>query len=238
VPAISLVAFDLDDTLYPERAFVRSGFHVVSDYLVREGVVGRSLAPDFEAAFERGVHGDIFDRVLRAAGVEPTPELIHTLVEVYRSHRSRHGFVRPDLRLYDDAARALEHLAGRGVRQGVISDGPLAAQTTKVEARGLAKSVDAVILTDVWGTAYWKPHPRAFRDMAERLGVEPAACVYVADNPEKDFDGPAAAGWRPSVWIRRGDGVYREAAPPAASLLAATITTLDGLDEVLRGLGR
>jgi len=233
VPAISLVAFDLDDTLYPERAFVRSGFRVASDYLVREGLVDRPLLGDFEAAFDAGARGDVFDRVLRAAGVEAADALVRTLVEVYRTHRSRHGSVRPDIRLYADADRALERLAGQGRRLGLISDGPLAAQSAKVQALGLDARLDAVTLTDAWGPEFWKPHPRAFVEMADRFGADLGACLYVADNPEKDFDGPAAAGWRPSVWVRRRDGVYRDAAPPQERLLSATVGNLDGLAEVL-----
>jgi putative hydrolase of the HAD superfamily len=236
VPAIALVAFDLDDTLYPERAFVRSGFRVVSDYLQHEGVVDRPLLADFEAAFDAGVRGNVFDRVLRAAGIEPDAALVRSLVEAYRSHRSRHGFVRPGIRLFDDADRALGRLAGQGIRLGLVSDGPLAAQAVKVETLGLAARMDAVILTDTWGPAFWKPHPRAFVEVARRLAIEPRACLYVADNPEKDFDGPAAAGWRPSVWVRRGEGVCRDAKPPEQRLLSATVASLDDLDGVLKGM--
>lgn len=236
MPAIALVAFDLDDTLYPERAFVRSGFRVVSDYLQQEGVVDRPLLADFEAAFDAGERRNVFDRVLRAAGIEPDAALVRSLVEAYRSHRSRHGFVRPGIRLFDDADRALGRLAGQGIRLGLVSDGPLAAQEVKVEALGLAARMDAVILTDTWGPAFWKPHPRAFVEVARRLAVEPRACFYVADNPEKDFDGPAAAGWRPSVWVRRGESTYRDAAPPEKRLLSATVASLDDLDGVLKGM--
>jgi putative hydrolase of the HAD superfamily len=58
------LVFDLDDTLYPERDFVLSGFQAVSGWLrLQGGVEGfydRALA-----TFERGVRGRIFDEVLR-----------------------------------------------------------------------------------------------------------------------------------------------------------------------------
>ena len=253
-----LVAFDLDDTLYPESAFVRSGFRVVSDYLERRGIVRRPLEPDFQAAFEAGVRGRIFDRVLEAAGVPPTPDLIRTLVDVYRSHRlpapsaaegsaaegpaqdgrGPDGLVRPAIRLFDDADRALAHLRREGLRLGLISDGPLEAQRLKVETLGLPDRLDAIVLTDQWGKDCWKPHPRAFQELARRLAVDPASCLYVADNPQKDFDGPAAAGWSPSVWIRRPDGLYRDAPLADARLVAATISSLDDLGEAIAGLSR
>ena len=70
-----VVTFDLDDTLYLERDFVRSGFAAVGAWLATErGVRG------FEACawrlFEAGRRGDIFDRVLPRLGVAPERALI------------------------------------------------------------------------------------------------------------------------------------------------------------------
>jgi putative hydrolase of the HAD superfamily len=237
VTPIALVAFDLDDTLYPERAFIRSGFRAVSDYLQRERLVRRPLWPDLEAGFEAGVRDHAFDRAIEAAGVTPTPPLIRTLVEIYRTRRLPDGRTPLDIRLYEDADRALADLRRAGLRLGLVSDGPLAAQEAKVRALDLKSRLDAILLTDAWGREFWKPHPRAFAEMARRLAVEPHACLYVADNPEKDFDGPAAAGWAPSVRVRRPDGLYRDAPfAAAAPALAATLPDLTGLAAVLEQL--
>jgi len=235
VTPIALVAFDLDDTLYPERAFIRSGFRAVSDYLQRERLVRRPLWPDLDAGFEAGVRDHAFDRALAAAGVTPTPPLIQTLVEIYRTHRLPGGGATPlDIRLYEDADRALADLRRAGLRLGLVSDGPLAAQQAKVRALGVETRLDDIVLTDALGPEFWKPSPRAFAEMARRLAVEPHACLYVADNPQKDFDGPAAAGWAPSVRVRRPDGLYRDTRLGAAATpLAATLPDLSGLVAVL-----
>jgi putative hydrolase of the HAD superfamily len=235
VASLSLVAFDLDDTLYPERAFVRSGFRVVSEYLEREGWVNRPIWPDLLKGFESGVRDRAFDRVLLAAGVAPSPSLVQTLVEIYRSHRLPEGPVQPDIELYPDADRVLVRLRLAGVKLGLVTDGPLEAQQLKVDALGLADRMDVLLLTDAWGREFWKPNPRAFRELAARFSLDPASCVYVADNPEKDFDGPAAAGWRPSIRVHRPEGLYGDAAPTVAARrhVAAVIADLDMLDVVL-----
>jgi len=236
VASISLVAFDLDDTLYSERAFVRSGFRVVSDYLVRAGIADRPLFDDFEVAFQNGVRGNTFNRVLAESGIEPTEELVQRLVAIYQSHRSPYGVVRPDIRLYDDADRALADLKARGLRVVLISDGDLLAQETKVRALGLARRMDAIVLTGAWEKRFSKPHPRAFREVAERFSLSPQACVYVADNPTKDFQGPSEALWRPSIWVRRPDGIYRDAVLADGRLVSATAADLTGLAATLEGL--
>ena len=227
------MAFDLDDTLYPERQFVRSGFRAVSRYLLAEGIVRRPLDRDFLAALEAGRRGRVFNHVLEAEGIEPAEPLIRQLVRVYRTHRLPGGPVRPAIGLYDDARRALADLRGQGLRLGLVSDGPTECQETKVEALGLRGLLDAAILTGRWGREFWKPHPRAFREMAARLDAPPEACVYVADNPAKDFVGPAAAGWQASIRVCRADGLYRDAALAEGSAVAATIATLDPLAGLL-----
>jgi putative hydrolase of the HAD superfamily len=58
------------------------------------------------------------------------------------------------------------------------------------------------VLTDRWGRTYWKPHERAFLAIEAALEARGAACVYVGDNPAKDFAAPRRLGWR-TVRIRR-----------------------------------
>jgi putative hydrolase of the HAD superfamily len=232
VPGLALVAFDLDDTLFPERAFVRSGFRMVSEYLQREGFASEPLIGRMEALFNAGARDHVFDTVLAEAGIAPTAALIRRLVEIYRSHCLPEGPVKPDIQLYPDAERALGRFRVRGLKLGLVTDGPLAAQKAKVDALGLADVLDVVTLTDERGQEFWKPNPQVFREMADRFHLDPQSCVYVGDNPSKDFAGPEAAGWRPSIYLRRPEGFYRDA-PAGPGRVAAVITDLDALDAAL-----
>jgi putative hydrolase of the HAD superfamily len=121
----------------------------------------------------------------------------------------------------------LARFAGR-VPLGIISDGPQQMQANKVEALGLIGRVDEIILTDAWGRQYWKPHVRAFEEMASRLRVSPQECLYVADNPSKDFIAPNALSWR-TVQVRRAGGVYADRIPPGDGRPGAIIESLDAL---------
>ncbi len=195
------VVFDVDDTLYLERDYVRSGFRAVDDYLrERHGVAGF-----FErawAAFEQGVRGRTFDEVLPQLGLSPGRELIAELVEVYRRHR-------PQIDLLPDARAALEAARRAGWAVAVVSDGPLASQSAKVAALGLSRWAEPIVLTAALGDGFGKPHPRAFRLVEEHTGCRAEQCVYLADNPRKDFAGPKGLGWR-TVRVRRRGGLHAE----------------------------
>lgn len=220
-----VIVFDLDDTLYAERDFVLSGFGAVGDWLQQNGTCD-GFATEASRLFEKGVRGKIFDQALARLGVGVRPELIDALVEVYRAHE-------PRLHCYPDAQRALDHWQGRA-HLGVITDGYAATQRQKIKALGLETRVDCVICTDDLGRDHWKPSALAFQRMMERFGQHPSTCLYVADNPAKDFVAPKRLGWW-TIQIHREQGVHRFAwsGLPADYLAQRAIGSLDELAAIV-----
>lgn len=218
------VALDLDDTLFLERDFVRSGFRAVGLWLVEH--VGNQCpwSAALWQGFEQGVRGDAFNRVLASAGVTATPGLIEQLVRCYREHR-------PDIVLLDDVLPALDSLALPPERLGVITDGPVVMQRNKFAALGIAPRIAHVICTDAWGVAYRKPHPRAFEMFEQLTGCRPEQCAYVSDNPTKDFRSPHERGWTTLRIIRPG-GLHATT-PSAPGEVDRELVTLASVAEVL-----
>lgn len=205
ISGIRVVVFDLDDTLYPERSYAFSGFEAVGRWLAEHHACGFSPAGRMRELFDTPHRPRVFDAVLQELGIEPTPEQVQAMVKVYREHR-------PAIHLFPDAEEALRRWTGC-FRLGLISDGPLVSQQQKVEALGLPGRIERIILTDAWGPAFWKPHPRAFEDIEKAFNWRESACVYIADNPAKDFVAPRKLGWR-TARIRRIGGTFTDTLPP------------------------
>lgn len=238
---IRAVVFDLDDTLYAERDYAFSGFAAVARALAdRLGNTGRTEA-DMRRLFDSDHRSRVFNALVAERGLGDDASLVARMVEVYRSHS-------PTIRLYPDAETALSRLRP-GHKLGLITDGPAAGQWAKIDALNLRSRLDEIIVTselDSTGgastrvesspnaapTAFAKPHPRAFELMAERLGAAPRECVYVADNPAKDFVAPNALAWL-TIQIRRRDGIYRDAAAAPDGQPKHHLDTLDALDPLL-----
>jgi putative hydrolase of the HAD superfamily len=205
-----IVVFDLDDTLYLERNYARSGLAAVGQWALAE----RGLEQFFERAwheFEHGDRGRIFDRTLAALGRDPDPATIAAMITAYRQHC-------PDIALAADADAWLS-TAGSEVGLALISDGFLTAQSRKVEALGLAaRGFKPIVLTDSWGRDFWKPHARAFELIERHFALPPERLAYVADNPLKDFVTPRRRGWR-TVQILRPERIHRFD-PPRRELAA------------------
>lgn len=182
------VIFDLDDTLYSEKEYIRSGYKAVSDHL--GGGYEEKLWQYFEA------DKPAIDELLRELG--RTNEKNEAL-SVYRSHK-------PDIHLYPGAAETIGELKKRGIRTGIITDGRPEGQRNKIEALGI--DADDVIITDeLGGPQFRKPCDIAFRIMAVRWRLNPADIVYVGDNPAKDFQAPQQLGMR-SIRFNNPDGLY------------------------------
>ena len=86
-----------------------------------------------------------------------------------------------------------------GIRLGVVTNGQTDRQRRKIEALGLRRHLTALLISEELGIE--KPDARIFRAAAAALGVDPAECMFVGDNPEKDVLGASAVGMR-AVWIR------------------------------------
>ncbi len=202
---VRAVAFDLDDTLYPEIEFVRSGFSAVSEWLERRVKCPFDPLVRMHELFETEHRPHIFNEVLRELGIANRPEWVVQMVECYRTHK-------PRIHLFTDAESTFMRWSGQ-YRLGLISDGPLASQKGKIQALGLARRLDHIILTDTWGRDFWKPHPRAYLDLQSHWGCDKSSCVYIGDNIAKDFLAPGQLGWQTVQVIRAGNVHQHENQP-------------------------
>jgi len=215
--AVQAVVFDLDDTLYPEHQFVAGGFREVSSYLRQAGLAQADLFPALWDRFRRGVRGSIFDEVLAEAGLAPDRQLVAELVAVYRAHR-------PAIALYPDADALLCRAFG-SKRLGLLTDGPAQVQQSKVQALDIAALFDVLVCTDALGRQYWKPHPAGYQCIMDQLGLAGPECLYVGDNPLKDFAGARSLAWH-TAHIHRDDGIYCSAAGVPADIMVDNLGQL------------
>jgi putative hydrolase of the HAD superfamily len=225
-----LVAFDLDDTLYPEREFVQSGFTAVAQHLADLGIIdAESFFHTATSLFVAGARGNIFNLALERLAVAFQGERIGELVRVYREHL-------PQIRPFTDSTNLLISLKEKGTVLALISDGPFQTQQNKLRALGLECYFDHLVFTGAHGEDWGKPSPRAFLEVMEQSQVPAAACVYVADNPRKDFVGPNRLGWH-TIRVREKIGVYYSENPPSGGEPEVTVESFTDLRDRLLAIG-
>jgi len=200
---LKAIIFDLDDTLYLERDFVRSGFSYVASQCHQEnGVDELRIFNNLWGKFLEGGRGNLFDLLL-----EENPDVdisLSDLIHDYRSHR-------PDINLIEGVKDLLIELK-KNWPIALISDGYLSTQKNKLNSLGISELFDIIMFTDSLGTKHWKPSPVPYNTVLSKLGVKPDESVYIADNVKKDFIYPNQSGMK-SIRVKYYHGIYRSLTP-------------------------
>lgn len=198
--SIKVVVLDIDDTLYLERDYVRSGFAAVGQYVLQEhGLTG--FGETCWNLFLEGVRGDTFNRATSMHGVDLP---VSKLTMVYRCHE-------PQIELLPDALAFLESL--RDISIAVITDGPAESQNAKIASLGLQEWSTNTIVTSEHGIDWAKPSPKAFNAVEDFYCRTGSELCYIADNPTKDFITPQQLGWK-CIRVRRRQSLYGKLATP------------------------
>ena len=183
------VDFDLDDTLYSEKDYVRSGYRAIAAAYPEISGLEEKLWAVFLAGKKA------IDEVFAAEGLT---EKRQDALALYRSHT-------PDIHLYEGVEEMLSRIR-KGRQLGIITDGRPEGQRAKIGALGL--EADVIIITDeLGGIEYRKPNEAAFLLMQQRMNIPFEKMVYIGDNPDKDFVAPEKLGMK-CILFRNREGLY------------------------------
>ena len=175
----TVVVFDLDDTLYPEEAYVRSG--IAAACAVAADLYGVDHSPRLLALRADGER-DWLARLCEL--LPPAPGMRDCLLWAYRLHV-------PNIVLAPDVRRVVDRVVEQARATAIISDGRSVTQRLKLRALGLCEL--PTYISDEYG-GLDKPDPARFHAIMADFPCD--RYLYVADNPAKDFVTPKALGWR------------------------------------------
>jgi putative hydrolase of the HAD superfamily len=215
-----VIVFDLDDTLYEEITFVRSGFRAVANYLspilkIAQEHILVGLNAELRIQREK-----VFDRFLMKQGFK-SQKIIKNCVSVYRGHE-------PCLSLYPEARACLARLHEYPIY--IVTDGNQLVQRKKFYALGLELLVRRCFFTYAHGLHRCKPSPYCFEKICDLERVAPPSVVYIADNPHKDFVGIKPFGFQT---IRVLTGPYKNDKVEEAYEAHLSVPNLQAVHETL-----
>lgn len=191
---LKAVVFDLDDTLYSEKEYVKSGYFAVSQMLPQIKNAEAKLWKLFEDK------KSAIDELLISEGIY-SDELRQKCLETYRFHL-------PTIHLYDGVVEMLTLLRKRGLLLGIITDGRPEGQWAKIRALKLTQYINHIIVTDeLGGVEYRKPNKKAFVLLKELFNVRFSEMCYVGDNIRKDFIPCEQLDIKPIYFVNK-DGLY------------------------------
>lgn len=177
---IKAVIFDLDDTLFPEIEYVKTGFKCVEDKISKmyDIEVNSGFLLDLYAIDK----SNVYNKALDILNLKYNASVIQELVDTYREH------IPIGIQLYHDVEKTLEHIKILGLKLGIITDGRPIGQRNKISQLDISEIFDSIIITDeLGGEKFRKPHELPFILMADDLQINIDEMMYIGDNPSKDF---------------------------------------------------
>ena len=187
-PSNKIFAFDLDDTLYSERDFEKSGIEFVYNTLNIKHI-------SLDTILKNRIYW--IDMILVGAKNSITKQMV---LEIYRNHF-------PSIELYQDSKMFLEKIFSMKNEMYLITDGRSITQRNKIKSLGIESYFKKIIISEEVNSE--KPSEYNFRTVIKNSHhVE--NYVYIADNPNKDFITPNKLGWDTICLLDRGQNVHKQ----------------------------
>ena len=236
---MTVVLFDLDDTLFDHAAAVRSGVAAHRRTVGLDGDEAEEFARWHaleEKHYHRYLAGELTfldQRRERVRGfVEPFP------IDLRDDDHADEWFGAYLLEyerawtLHDDVLPCLDALQERlpGVRFGIVTNAELPFQQSKLSALGLLERMEHIVASGEVGAT--KPDPRIFAHAVDLFDVPASEAVYVGDRLHTDAIGAASAGLV-GVWLNRAGVVSDADAADATQAGVAIISSLAKLPGLL-----
>lgn len=181
-----IIVFDLDDTLYQEITYVKSGFKVVADEMARKyDLDSEVIYRDALLLLDRSGRGHIFDTLLKNYGYYTKRE-VQRLVTIYRLHS-------PNIQIGGVEMKVLKQ-CGTNSNLYLVTDGNKLVQAKKIESLGIGPLFKRIFITHRFGLDAAKPSLKCFELIRKSENVSWTEIVYIADDPNKDFIALKKAG--------------------------------------------
>lgn len=217
-----VLIFDLDDTLYDEMTYVRSGLRAVAYFGERNFGWDSNQSFTFMVRhLEKDGRGRIFDSWLAGNGAL-TKKRVTDCIKIYRHHD-------PKIKLTSEAEQLLKRYE-HSFRMYLVTDGHKVVQQKKIEALGIDRFFRRMFITHRYGIHHAKPSLYCFELIRRIEKVDWKDMVYVGDNPAKDFVNLNSVG---ALTIRVSTGSHAAVKAHKEYDARVTIPTLSSLPKVM-----
>jgi putative hydrolase of the HAD superfamily len=185
---------DLDDTLYPEKDFVMSGFNYLVSYYSKNK---NNKEISFQIFNKWREGSDAIKYLFELVGIDDPP--MTEAINLYRSHL-------PNILLSDSTKKFLQIIDGLNIKLGLVTDGRSVTQRNKLRALGIEKKFEKIIISEEFGSE--KPNLRNFK-IFENDYPNSNFC-FIGDNTSKDFKSPSCLGWKTFCLKDAGFNIHKQ----------------------------
>lgn len=203
----SFFVLDLDDTIYKEVEFVKSGFRAIIQNYVNDQRDQVMLFNVMMNAWQTGQN--VILTLLNYLNLQHIS--IDEPLKIYHSHS-------PDINLPESSKYFFEYAEAIGLKLGLITDGRSITQRNKLDSLGIESSFNEIIVSEEFGSE--KPAMANYKIFENKFPEE--TFCFIGDNTTKDFVIPAILGWDMYCILDDGTNIHKQdlsKLPPGVILL-------------------
>jgi len=189
----SFFVFDLDDTLYYEIDFLKSGYKAIADFLYP--IILENVYDTMIDLYQKGMYA--FEYIVekyKNKGIT-----VEQLLSIYRFHE-------PQIKLRNDASVFLQMLHERNVPIGLITDGRSITQRNKLKSLLIDRIFNDIIISEEFGSE--KPDIRNYDYFNKKYSGY--NFFFFADNLKKDFIVPVNLKWTSFCLLDNGLNIHKQ----------------------------
>lgn len=191
----SFFVFDLDDTLFQELDFLKSGYSRISSRLAE--FIKSDISGEMLEKYQN--KENVFEWIVSQYQQQIPYLNIDWLLKEYREHV-------PALQLSDKTAAFLGKLKASNIPMGLITDGRSITQRNKLKALGIENYFSDIIVSEEFGSE--KPDERNYLYFENKY---PGMNFYFfGDNTSKDFIVPKRLGWKTFCLKSSGNHIHKQ----------------------------
>lgn len=197
-PSLKLeaVIFDLDNTLINRKlAFAKYTELLIDKFIVHHDPLHKDAIMEHIQLADRDGYRrrqELFEEILQNFEMKTSDIAIETLLNHWFSE-----FFKCTV-LMDGALEALEYLKKHNIKLGLITNGSIHSQNSKIDQVQLRPYFDVILVSDE--VQLLKPDTRIFELVLNKLCVSPNSSWYVGDHPINDVQGALDAGLN-AIWL-------------------------------------
>jgi putative hydrolase of the HAD superfamily len=191
----SFFIFDLDDTLFPEIDFLKSGYRHISQNLLP--LINTNICEELLQKYYRKENA--FQWLLCEYGNQLKEINLEWLLKEYREHI-------PNIKLNPEAGFFLDKLSSRRIPVALITDGRSITQRNKLTALGISHYFSDIIISEEFGSA--KPDEKNYLYFEHKYPGK--KFCFVGDNTSKDFIVPNKLGWKTICIRNSGNHIHEQ----------------------------
>ncbi|UNK20309.1 HAD family hydrolase [Paenibacillus sp. N3/727] len=194
---VEAVIFDLDNTLVNRKhAFMKYSEWFIDQFVIITDILHKNEVLEYIRVADRDGYRkkhELYEELLTTLPMKNSEITVKDLLEPWFSEFYKHTV------LMDGAFEILDYLKQMDIKLGLITNGSVHTQNSKIDQVMLRSYFDTIIVSDE--VKLKKPDKRIFELALERLNVNPRESWYVGDHPINDIQGAVDAGLN-AIWLK------------------------------------